>query len=420
MKLNKSTTICIIGLGYVGLPLAVSFEKHFDVIGYDIDLKRINNLRKGYDTTDEVSRNDLLKAKSIKYTSEIDNIKNVDIFIITVPTPIYKNKTPDLRLLKKSCDTVGKIIKKNSIVVFESTVYPGVTEEICATLIEKKSGLKFNLDFFCGYSPERIDPGKSKHKLQNIIKITSGSNQYSSNVIDKLYKKIIKAGTYRADSIKVAEAAKVIENTQRDLNISLVNELSILFNKLDIKTNKVLDAAATKWNFINFRPGLVGGHCIGVDPYYLTFKSKKIGYNPKVILSGRKMNDEMSRYVSNKAISELKKKYKRVHDRKILILGFSFKENCKDVRNTKVYDLYRYLRQKKINIDIYDPLVDKKDVDKYYKVKLLKKLPKNKYDLIIIAVGHKEFINIKSKYFIGSLVFDLKSIKKDLKSDFSF
>ena len=256
--------------------------------------------------------------------------------------------------------------------------------------------------------------------MKNIIKITSGSNQYSSNVIDKLYKKIIKAGTYRADSIKVAEAAKVIENTQRDLNISLVNELSILFNKLDIKTNKVLDAAATKWNFINFRPGLVGGHCIGVDPYYLTFKSKKIGYNPKVILSGRKMNDEMSRYVSNKAISELKKKYKRVYDRKILILGFAFKENCKDVRNTKVYDLYRYLRQKKINIEIYDPLVDKKDVDKYYKVKLLKKLPKNKYDLIIIAVGHKEFINIKSKYFIGSLVFDLKSIKKDLKSDFSF
>jgi UDP-N-acetyl-D-galactosamine dehydrogenase len=423
MRLNRNTNICVIGLGYVGLPLAISFAKHFNVIGYDLDLDRVSTLKRKIDTTDEVSKTDFLKAKSIKFTSEISSITDIDIFIVTVPTPIFKNKNPDLRLLKKACNTVSKIIKKNNIVIFESTVYPGVTEEICAKIIEKKSGLKFNKEFFCGYSPERIDPGKSKHKLENIIKITSGSNKFSAKIVNKLYKKIINAGIFPTKSIKVAEAAKVIENTQRDLNISLVNELSILFNKLNINTNEVLNAAATKWNFINFRPGLVGGHCIGVDPYYLTYKSKTLGYKPKVILSGRKTNDEMSKYVSNKVISKLKNKNKnkkKISNQKILILGFAFKENCRDVRNTKVYDLYLHLKKRKLKVDIYDPLVNSNDVKKIYKIGLLKKLPKNNYDLIIIALGHKEFKKINKKYFTGSLIFDLKSIYKDLKSDFSF
>ena len=420
MILNKNTKICIFGLGYVGLPLAIAFEKYFSVIGYDINLNRINALKKNIDITKEVSKKALVKAKSIKFTSNKKDIGNIDIFIVTVPTPIYKTKKPDLRLLIKSCNTIGQLIKKNNIVIFESTVYPGVTEEICAKIIEKKSGLKFNKEFFCGYSPERIDPGKSKYKLEQITKVTSGSNKLSSLIINKLYKKIIKAGTYRAKSIKVAEAAKVIENTQRDLNISLINELSILFNKLNISTNQVLEAASTKWNFLNFKPGLVGGHCIGVDPYYLTYKSKKVGYNPKVILSGRKMNDDMSKYVSYRVINSLKKKYKKISNKKILILGFAFKENCNDVRNTKVYDIYKYLKLRKLNVDIFDPLVDSKDVYNYYKIKVLKKLPKNKYNLILIAVGHKIFIKIKNSYFNKSLLFDLKSIKKNLKPDFSF
>ena len=420
MNLNKKTKICIIGLGYVGLPLAISFQKYFKVIGYDINSHRIENLKRNIDTTEEVNKNELSKAKSIKFTSNKNDINFVDIFIVTVPTPIFKNKIPDLRLLKKSCITVAQKIKKNNIVIFESTVYPGVTEEVCATIIEKKSGLIFNKDFFCGYSPERIDPGQSKHKLENIIKITSGSNNISSKIVDQLYKKIIKAGTYQAQSIRIAEAAKVIENTQRDLNISLINELSILFNKLNINTNHVLDAASTKWNFINFRPGLVGGHCIGVDPYYLTYKSKKIGYKPKVILAGRKMNDEMSLYVSEQVLNSLKKKYKNIKNKKILILGFAFKEDCKDVRNTKVYDLIKHLKKKNLRVDTFDPMVESVEVEEYYKIKLLKSLPRNNYDLIIIAVGHKIFKKIDKKYFSKSLLFDLKSIKKDIHSDFSF
>ena len=420
MKLNKNTKICIIGLGYVGLPLAIAFEKYFNVVGYDINSVRVDSLKRNIDITNEVTKSALKKAKSIRFTSDKSNIGKIDIFIVTVPTPIFKSKTPDLRLLKKSCTTIGQIIKKNNIVIFESTVYPGVTEEVCANLIEKKSGLKFNKDFFCGYSPERIDPGKSKYKLENIVKVTSGSNKASSVIINKLYKKIVKAGTYPAESIKVAEAAKVIENTQRDLNISLINELSILFNKLNIKTSQVLDAASTKWNFLNFKPGLVGGHCIGVDPYYLTYKSKQIGYEPKVILSGRKMNDAMSKYVSDKVISSLRKKYKVINNKKVLILGFTFKENCRDVRNTRVFEIYKNLKSKNIKVDIFDPLADEKDTYRYYRIKLQSKLPKNKYDLILIAVGHKNFKKIKNNYFSGSLLFDLKSIKKNIEPEFSF
>ena len=407
MKLNKNTKICIVGLGYVGLPLAIALQKYFNVVGYDVNPSRINSLNKNIDSTEEVTKSELKRATSIRFTYQKKKIGNIDIFIVTVPTPIFKSKIPDLRLLKKACTTVSQIIKKNNIVIFESTVYPGVTEEVCAKLIEKKSGLKFNKDFFCGYSPERINPGKSQYKLENIIKITSGSNKSSSRIIDKLYKKVIKAGTYPAESIKVAEAAKVIENTQRDLNISLINELSILFNKLKINTNQVLNAASTKWNFLNFKPGLVGGHCIGVDPYYLTYKSEQIGYEPKVILSGRKMNDSMSKYVSDKVISSLRKKYKMINNKKVLILGFTFKENCKDVRNTRVFEIYKNLKLKNINVDIFDPLVDQKDVYKYYKIKLLSKLPKNKYNLILIFVFFKNFIRIKNKYFYGSLLFVL-------------
>ena len=419
MKLNKNTRICIIGLGYVGLPLALAFEKYFNVIGFDTNNLRINELKKKNDATGEVSKNDLLKAKSIIFTSDQKDIKKIDIFIVTVPTPIYKNKSPDLSLLKNACYFVGKKIIKNNIVIFESTVFPGATEEICVPIIERISKLKFNKDFFCGYSPERINPGQTRHKLHNIVKVTSGSNSNTLNVVDNLYKKIVKVGTYRAESVKIAEAAKVIENTQRDLNIALVNELSILFDKLNIDTNKVLKAASTKWNFINFKPGLVGGHCIGVDPYYLTYKSKKEGYNPKVILAGRKVNDEMPLYVANKAINVMNKQ-KKTKNKKILIMGFAFKENCRDVRNTKVYDLYCHLVKKGMKVDVYDPVVDPEEVKKYYKINLLNKIFRKKYDLIIIAVGHNIFKKINKNFFSKAILFDLKSIKKGVVSDYSF
>jgi UDP-N-acetyl-D-galactosamine dehydrogenase len=419
MNLNKNTRICIIGLGYVGLPLALAFEKYFNVIGFDINNSRIKELKKKNDVTREVSKNDLLKAKSIFFTSNEKDIKKIDIFIVTVPTPIYKNKSPDLSILKNACYLVGKKIIKNNIVIFESTVFPGATEEICMPIVERVSKLKFNVDFFCGYSPERINPGQTRYKLENIVKITSGSNNKTLNLVDNLYKKIIKVGTYKAQSIKIAEAAKVIENTQRDLNIALVNELSILFDKLNIDTNKVLQAASTKWNFANFKPGLVGGHCIGVDPYYLTYKSKKEGYNPKVILAGRKVNDEMSLYVANKAIKFLKK-IKKTKNKKVLIMGFAFKENCRDVRNTKVYDLYIHLVKKGLEVDIYDPVVDPKEVKKYYQINLSKKIFKKKYSLIIIAVGHNIFKKINNNFFSEALLFDLKSIKKEIVPDYCF
>lgn len=419
MNLNKNTRICIIGLGYVGLPLALSFEKYFDVIGFDINNLRIKELKKKNDVTREVSKNDLLKAKTIFFTSNEKDIKKIDIFIVTVPTPIYKNKSPDLSILKNACYLVGKKIIKNNIVIFESTVYPGATEEICIPIIERLSKLKFNKDFFCGYSPERINPGQTKHKLHNIVKVTSGSNNKTLNIVDNLYKKIIKVGTYKAQSIKIAEAAKIIENTQRDLNIALVNELSILFDKLNIDTNKVLQAASTKWNFVNFKPGLVGGHCIGVDPYYLTYKSKKVGYNPKVILAGRKVNDEMSLYVAKKAI-KLLDKIKKQKNKRVLIMGFAFKENCRDVRNTKVYDLYAHLVKKGLKVDVYDPIVDPKEVKKYYQINLSKKIFKKKYSLIIIAVGHNIFKKINNSFFSKALLFDLKSIKKEIVPHYSF
>ncbi len=344
--MKKSTKISIIGVGYVGLPLALAFSKKFSTVGFDLNKNRIDELKNGYDSFNDQKKKDLLKNTRLLFSSSTKDINSSDYFIITVPTPVNNQKIPDLKPLISASKIVGKNMKKKSIVIYESTVYPGCTEEVCVPLLEKYSGLKFNHDFFCGYSPERINVGDKKHRLENIKKIVSGSNINSLNKINSLYSNIIKAGVHKAETIKVAEAAKVIENTQRDLNIALVNEFSLIFDKLNIKTDQVLNAAATKWNFIKFSPGLVGGHCVGVDPYYLTYKAKKVGYNPKVILSGRKINDNMSKNVCDKIL-----KLVRVNDIKrkphLLILGYGFKENCSDIRNSKVIDLVNHFLKKK-------------------------------------------------------------------------
>ncbi len=342
----KKKYISIIGLGYVGLPLAVEFAKFFDVIAFDYNSKRINELRNNLDENNEIKKNELKKLKKLYFTENEKDLKKSNIFIIAVPTPIKKNKKPNLIFLKQACITVSKYISKKDIVIFESTVYPGLTDDYCIPIIEKYSKFKINKDFFCGYSPERINPGDKKNKLSTIVKITSGSNYKTSIFVDNLYKKIIKAGTYRTSSIKIAEAAKVIENTQRDLNIAFINELSIIFNKLHLDTDEILKAASTKWNFIKFSPGLVGGHCIGVDPYYLTYKAKKVGYSPKIILSGRDMNDNMVKYVSKRFLNKLSEKKIKIINSQILILGFSFKENCSDTRNSKIKDLHKLLIRK--------------------------------------------------------------------------
>jgi UDP-N-acetyl-D-glucosamine/UDP-N-acetyl-D-galactosamine dehydrogenase len=406
MNFNKSK-IAVIGLGYVGLPLAIEFGKKRRVIGFDLNKKRINELKKNRDSNFEISKKEFKLSKNLVFTNKIQEIKNCKIFIATIPTPInYKNQ-PDLNLLKKCCEMIGSIIKKDDLVIFESTVYPGVTEEICSPIIEKKSGLKFNKDFFCGYSPERVNPGDKNHHISNIKKVTSGSTPETSKIVDQLYKKIIKAGTYNVSSIKVAEAAKVIENTQRDLNIALINELYIIFDKLNIDTKSVLDAASTKWNFLSFKPGFVGGHCIGVDPYYLAYKSLKVGHNPNIILSGRKINNEMPFYVAKKLKKNMKEKKIDYVNAKVLIMGFAFKENCPDFRNTKVADLVNGIKKyNKSKIDIYDPWINKIDVKKIYGFDLIRKPFKKKYDLVVFAVAHDEF-----KKFTKNQIKDL--VKKD-------
>ena len=362
-KLNfKNIKIGIIGLGYVGLPLAVEFGKKFPVVGYDISVERIKSLKKGIDDTLEVSRKDFSKAVNLKFTNNPKDMKSQNFFIITVPTPINKKKKPDLSLLKNATKIVGKLLNKGDIVIFESTVYPGVTEDICVPILEKYSKLFFNRDFFCGYSPERINPGDKEHRLVNITKVTSGSNSEVAQIIDLLYKQIIKAGTFKAKSIKVAEAAKVIENTQRDINIALINELSIIFNKLEIDSRSVLEAASSKWNFLKFYPGLVGGHCIGVDPYYLTYKAEEVGYIPKVILAGRRLNDAMGSYVVSELLKLMIKKKINTIKAKILIMGLAFKENCTDYRNTRVLDIIEELKEHNLKIDVYDPWLDSKKV----------------------------------------------------------
>ncbi|MEK9652334.1 MAG: Vi polysaccharide biosynthesis UDP-N-acetylglucosamine C-6 dehydrogenase TviB [Betaproteobacteria bacterium] len=383
--------LAIIGLGYVGLPLAVEFGKKRTVIGFDISQKRIDELKLGKDRTLETTVEELRGADLLSITANSEDLKSATCFIITVPTPIDNHKRPDLSSLMKASETVGKVLKKNDLVIYESTVYPGATEDDCVPVLEKYSGLKFNQDFFCGYSPERINPGDKEHRLSTIKKVTSGSNPEIADVVDQLYNEIITAGTYRAESIKVAEAAKVIENTQRDLNIALINELAIIFNKLGINTQAVLEAAGSKWNFLPFRPGLVGGHCIGVDPFYLTHKAEAIGYYPQVILAGRRLNDDMGMYVASQLVKAMIKKSIQIQGSSVLVLGFTFKENCPDIRNTRVVDVVSELKQYGCHVDVYDPLVDINEALREYGISLLQELNKGVYDAVILAVAHNEF-----------------------------
>ncbi|WP_416695860.1 Vi polysaccharide biosynthesis UDP-N-acetylglucosamine C-6 dehydrogenase TviB [Candidatus Pseudothioglobus sp. Uisw_050_01] len=384
-------SIAVIGLGYVGLPLSVEFGKKRHVIGFDINKNRLIDLKNGFDSTLEITSQELNEASYLSFTSKLDEIKACEIYIITVPTPIDSDKNPDLAPLKKASQSIGVILKKGDIVIYESTVYPGATEEVCVPLLEKYSGLKFNKDFYCGYSPERINPGDKNHRLADIKKVTSGSNKEVSIEIDILYREIIKAGTHMASSIKVAEAAKVIENTQRDVNIALINELSIIFNKLGIDTQSVLEAAATKWNFLPFTPGLVGGHCIGVDPYYLTHKALSIGYKPEVILAGRKINDSMGTYVVQEILKLMKEKAIKIPKSNILIMGLTFKDNCPDLRNSKVFGVIKEFENLNCNVDVYDPWASKEEVSNYYNINLIDKPVEKKYDCIVLAVAHNDF-----------------------------
>jgi len=412
---KSNLSIAIIGLGYVGLPLAVEFGKKFSVIGFDINNQRINSLNQGYDETLEISKSELKSAKSLSFTSDKDLLAKSNIYIVTVPTPIDKFKRPNLGPLIKASNMIGEFLSKGDLVIYESTVYPGATEEDCVPILEETSNLEFNKDFFVGYSPERINPGDKNHKLKDIKKVTSGSTKQAAAFVNKLYEEIITAGTYKAESIKVAEAAKVIENTQRDLNISLINELAIIFNAMDIDTESVLKAASTKWNFLPFKPGLVGGHCIGVDPYYLTHKAQELGYHPEIILAGRRLNDGMSKFIVGEFVKTLAQKNIKINNANILVLGLAFKENCPDIRNTKIIDVVDELKSFNCNVDIYDPWVNSEEVMKSFKIKPVLSLKEKSYDGVIIAVAHKEFLKMglkKIKTFCKSshIIYDLKHI----------
>lgn len=406
-----SKKIGIIGLGYVGLPLAVEFGMKYQTIGFDINTARIEELKKGYDRTLEVEEEKLKEAKLIQYSANAADLAEVNFFIVTVPTPIDNNKRPDLTPLVKASETVGKVLKRGDIVVYESTVYPGATEEVCVPILEKFSGLKFNQDFYCGYSPERINPGDKLHTVTKIRKVTSGSTPEIADVVDDVYKSIIEAGTYKAASIKVAEAAKVIENCQRDINIAFINELALIFDRMGLDTLSVLEAAGTKWNFLPFRPGLVGGHCIGVDPYYLTYKAEELGYHPQVILSGRRINDNMGAWVANKVVKLMIQKAHTINNSKVLVLGITFKENCPDIRNSKVIDIVNELQQFGVKVDIHDPWADEDEVRHEYGVGMIREVPTVKYDAIIMAVSHKEFnqLDIKSLSHNSTVIYDVKS-----------
>lgn len=419
MKIKK---IAVVGLGYVGLPVAIEFGKKREVIGFDINKGRINLLKKAEDPTLAVDKKDFKEAIYLNFTNNADDIKDCNIFIITVPTPVDENKKPNLYSLEKSSETVGSLLKKGDIVIYESTVFPGATEEICVPILEKNSKLKFNKDFYCGYSPERINPGDKTHTLSKIKKITAGSTSEIATEVDELYKEIIVAGTHKTKNIKEAEAAKIIENTQRDINIALINELSLIFNKLGIDTESVLEAAATKWNFLPFRPGLVGGHCIGVDPYYLTFKANEIGYNPEMILAGRKLNDGMGLHVVNEVSKLMTKKKIQIMKSNILIMGFTFKENCPDHRNTRVIDLIKIFKSFGCNVDVYDPWIDKKKVINEYKIEPIDKPINDKYDVIVIAVAHDEFKSMNEKQIRSygkniHVLYDIKYLLKENESD---
>ena len=407
----ENIKIAIIGLGYVGLPLAVEFGKKYSVLGFDINQTRIEELNNGHDRTQEMTSDELKSLKHLSFSTDAEALQTCNIFIVTVPTPIDKYKKPDLTPLLSASKTVGKFLKKDSVVIYESTVYPGCTEEDCVPVLEQESGLKFNQDFFCGYSPERINPGDKINTLTKIKKVTSGSTPEIADFVDDLYGSIIEAGTYKATSLKVAEASKAIENAQRDVNISFVNELALIFDKMGIDTSEVLEAAGTKWNFLQFKPGLVGGHCIGVDPYYLLHKSESLGYYPQVILSGRRVNDNMGIFVANKLIKLLIKKGHKIEGSKVLILGITFKENCPDIRNSRVIDVYRELQEFGIDVEVYDPWASKPEVKEEYNITLLDSLT-DKYDGILLAVSHDEykFLNLENFKNPNAVIFDIKGI----------
>tara|TARA_B100000214_G_scaffold124414_1_gene88299 strand:- start:315 stop:1586 length:1272 start_codon:yes stop_codon:yes gene_type:complete len=411
--------ITIIGLGYVGLPLAIEFSKKYHVIGFDINDKRISELRNGIDRTNETTRDTINKAleekssqNSFFLTNDIEFIRDSQVYIVTVPTPINISKKPDLNPLRNASKMIGEFLEKGDIVIFESTVYPGCTEEVCVPILEDASGLLFNKDFFCGYSPERINPGDKINTLTKIKKVTSGSNAIIAKKVDELYKSIITSGTHLASSIKVAEASKVIENAQRDINISFVNELALIFDRIGIDTNEVLEAAATKWNFLHYKPGLVGGHCISVDPYYLAFKAEELGYHPAVLLSGRRVNDQMGQFVGSKVIKLMINKGFTIKDSNILLLGITFKENCPDIRNSKIIDIYTELLSFGANVDVYDPLAVKAEVSEEFDINLINDVNKVNYDAVIFAVAHDDFLSEKFQDLVtdNRIIFDLKNM----------
>lgn len=411
--------IAIIGLGYVGLPLAVEFAKKYPVVGFDIFQTRIDELNAGYDRTMELDAVEVEEAvkNGIHFSTNLEDLRTCTIFIVTVPTPIDTSNRPDLTPLVKASETVGKVLKKEDIVIYESTVYPGVTEDVCVPVLEKVSGLTFNSDFYAGYSPERINPGDKTHTVKNILKVTSGSTPEIADKVDTLYRSIILAGTHKASSIKVAEASKVIENTQRDVNIALINELALIFNTMGIDTNEVIEAAATKWNFIKLKPGLVGGHCIGVDPYYLTYKSEELGYKPNLILGARQINNGMGKYIADKTIKLMIEHDAKIKDANVLILGLTFKENCPDIRNTKVVDIITELEAFKCHVDVYDPWVDKTEAKKYYGYDLIENplIHSKTYEAIVVAVGHQEFVEYSDASYakLGGVIVDVKGIVKN-------
>jgi UDP-N-acetyl-D-galactosamine dehydrogenase len=413
MRVLRDAKIGIIGLGYVGLPLAVEFGKKYCTVGFDINSGRIHELRLGRDITFEATAKDLKSSKKLTFTNTAKELEKCNIFIVTVPTPIDKYKRPDLDPLMHASETIGNVLKKNDIVIYESTVFPGCTEEVCVPLLERVSGLQFNRDFFCGYSPERINPGDKQHRLPTVIKVTSGSTPRVADFVNSLYGSIVPAGTHQAASIRIAEAAKVIENTQRDVNIALINELALIFDRLNIDTEQVLRAAGTKWNFLPFRPGLVGGHCIGVDPYYLTHKAQEIGYHPEIILAGRRINDNMGLYVAQRIIKAMTELRIFVANAKILVLGLAFKENCPDVRNSKVVDIVRELENFDAKVDVYDPWVTNDAADREYGIQLISKPKKGTYDAVVISVGHSLFkeLGVRRIRAFGKkthLLFDVK------------
>ena len=423
MKLSDTPIIAVIGLGYVGLPLAIEFSKKYSTVGYDKDENRISELKNSYDKTLEVSADELKAAKNLKLTFDAKDIAACNVFIVTVPTPVDKFNTPDLSPLASASKTVGKVLKNSDVVIYESTVYPGATEEYCVPILEKESGLKYNVDFFCGYSPERINPGDKEHSLKTITKVTSGSNEETAEFVDMLYKSIVSAGTHKASSIATAEGSKVIENIQRDVNIALINELSMIFNKLGLDTNEVLEAAGTKWNFLPFRPGLVGGHCIGVDPYYLTHKAQEIGYQPEMILAGRRINDTMGKYIADITITEMAKAEINPVGAKVAVLGITFKENCPDLRNTKIPNIIKHLHTYGCEIKVTDPFAVTNEAKEHLNIDLLDLDQMTRNDAVILAVAHDDYKEFNKeqwqKMFNGSGIFiDVKSIyEKDYFTD---